>query len=128
MLACELLAWTQMLAYPEHPARRWEPKRLRLRLLSVAGRLARHTRRLVLHLAAGHRWTDLLLTGRRRDHPSTPTRLTPAPVRPPPPQEPVAGPWTRPHRPNGGPNVMPTRHNPPDTGHRAGNDHQPPAP
>jgi hypothetical protein len=64
MLACELLAWTQMLAYPDHAARRWEPKRLRLRLFTVAGRLARHTRRLVLHLAAGNRWTGLLLTGR----------------------------------------------------------------
>ena len=63
-LACELLAWTQLLGYPTHPARRWEPKRLRLRLLPIAGRLARHTRRLVLHLAADNRWTDLLLTGR----------------------------------------------------------------
>ena len=64
MLACEPLAWTQMLGFAAHPARRWEPKRLRLRLLSIAGRLARHTRRLVLHLAASNRWTDLLLTGR----------------------------------------------------------------
>jgi hypothetical protein len=63
-LACELLAWTQMLGYPTHPARRWEPKRLRLRLFTIAGRLARHTRRLVLHLAAGNRWSDLLLAGR----------------------------------------------------------------
>jgi hypothetical protein len=38
-LACELLAWTQLLALTG-PARRWEPKRLRLRVLSVAGRLA----------------------------------------------------------------------------------------
>jgi Transposase DDE domain group 1 len=36
-LACELLAWTQMLAL-RGQARRWEPKRLRLRLLSAAGR------------------------------------------------------------------------------------------
>ena len=35
-LACELLAWTQMLALAGD-ARRWEPKRLRLRLFSVAG-------------------------------------------------------------------------------------------
>ena len=32
-LACELLAWTAMLALPG-PARRWEPKRLRLRIFS----------------------------------------------------------------------------------------------
>jgi hypothetical protein len=36
-LACELLAWTQMLALPG-TTRRWEPKRLRLRLFPVAGR------------------------------------------------------------------------------------------
>ncbi len=29
-LACELTAWMQMLAFTEVPARRWEPKRLRL--------------------------------------------------------------------------------------------------
>ena len=38
-LACELLAWTQMLALTG-TARRWEPKRLRLRVFAVAGRLA----------------------------------------------------------------------------------------
>ncbi len=36
---CGLLVWTQMLAL-SGTARRWEPKRLRLRLFSVAGRLA----------------------------------------------------------------------------------------
>src|SRR5580693_8936987 len=39
-LACELLAWMQMLALTG-TARRWEPKRLRLRLFSVAGRIVR---------------------------------------------------------------------------------------
>ena len=39
-LACELLDWTQMLALTG-TARRWEPRRLRLRLFSVTGRLAR---------------------------------------------------------------------------------------
>src|SRR5439155_18162607 len=39
-LAADLTAWMQTLALTEHPARRWEPKRLRLRLLSIAGRLA----------------------------------------------------------------------------------------
>ena len=32
-LACDITAWTQMLALAEHPARRWEPKRPRLDLL-----------------------------------------------------------------------------------------------
>ena len=49
-LACELLAWTQMLALPG-TARRWEPRRLRLRLFAIAGRLARTSRRLRLRLA-----------------------------------------------------------------------------
>ena len=63
-LACELLAWTQMLGFAEHPARRWEPKRLRLRLFSIAGRLACHARAIVVHLAARHRWSKLVLAGR----------------------------------------------------------------
>jgi hypothetical protein len=52
-LACELLAWTQLLALTG-TARRWEPKRLRLRIFTVAGRLVRGGRRLRLRLAA--RW------------------------------------------------------------------------
>jgi len=63
-LACELIAWTQMLGYPKHPARRWEPKRLRLRLFATAASLARHARVLIAHLAAGHPWTELVLAGR----------------------------------------------------------------
>jgi hypothetical protein len=63
-LACELIAWTQMLGYATAPTRRWEPKRLRLRLFGVAGRLAHHARHLVLHLGAEHRWSELLLAGR----------------------------------------------------------------
>jgi hypothetical protein len=54
-LACELLAWTPMLALTG-TARRWEPKRLRLRLFAVAGRLARSGRRLRLRLAERWPW------------------------------------------------------------------------
>ena len=36
-LAAELTAWMQILALTGHAARRWEPKRLRLRLFSIAG-------------------------------------------------------------------------------------------
>jgi hypothetical protein len=53
-----------MLGFAGHPARRWEPKRLRLRLFATAAVLAHHARALVLHLAAGHAWTGLVLTGR----------------------------------------------------------------
>jgi hypothetical protein len=48
--ACELLAWTQRLAF-DGPARRWEPRRLRLRVFAVAGRLVPGGRRLRLRLA-----------------------------------------------------------------------------
>jgi hypothetical protein len=54
-LACDLLAWTQMLAMAGS-ARRWEPKRLRLRVFSVAGRLVRGSRRLRLRLAERWPW------------------------------------------------------------------------
>ena len=54
-LACELLAWMQMLALAGD-ARRWEPKRLRLRLFAVAGRLASSGRRLRLRLAERWPW------------------------------------------------------------------------
>jgi len=60
-LACELTTWMQMLALTGHAARRWEPKRLRLRLFSLAGRLVRSARRTVLHLSKSSHWTDLLL-------------------------------------------------------------------
>jgi Transposase DDE domain group 1 len=59
-LACELTAWLQMLALHEHPARRWEPKRLRLRLFSIAARITHHARRARLRLAAHAPWTHLL--------------------------------------------------------------------
>jgi hypothetical protein len=56
-LACDLLAWTQMIALAGE-ARRWEPKRLRLRLFSIAGRLVRSGRRLRLRLAERWAWAD----------------------------------------------------------------------
>lgn len=61
-LAGELTAWTQMLALADHPARRWEPKRLRLRLFSAAGCLAKGGRRLRLRLPRRWRWADLIAT------------------------------------------------------------------
>jgi hypothetical protein len=65
-LALELTAWTQLLALTGHEARRWEPKRLRLRLFSVAGRLARHARQVHLRLSAHAPWAGLILTAHRR--------------------------------------------------------------
>ena len=60
-MACELLAWTQMLALAGQ-ARRWAPKRLRLRLFSAAGRLVRGGRRIRLRLAATWPWAGQLTT------------------------------------------------------------------
>ena len=60
-LACELLAWTQMLALTG-PARRWEPKRLRLRIFTCAGRIVRGGRRFRLRLAASWPWTAEITT------------------------------------------------------------------
>ena len=64
-LACELLAWTQMLALAG-TARRWEPKRLRLRLFSVAGRLASSGRRLRLRLAGHWPWATQITAAATR--------------------------------------------------------------
>ncbi len=63
MLAADLLVWTQVLAFTEQPARRWEPKRLRLRILAVAGRIISSGRRRYLRLPRGWPWSDLIETG-----------------------------------------------------------------
>lgn len=61
-LAMDLTAWTQILAFGPDPARRWEPKTLRLRLFSIPARLARHARRVHLRLPAHNPWTGLSVT------------------------------------------------------------------
>lgn len=65
-LAADLIAWTQLLALTGTDARVWEPKRLRLRLLHVAGRVVRTGRRHLLRLPRGWPWADLLLAGYQR--------------------------------------------------------------
>jgi hypothetical protein len=72
-LAVELTAWLQMLAFADHPARRWEPKRLRLRLFSIAARIVDHARTRRLHLSSHPPWAALLGEGIDR------LRLIPAP-------------------------------------------------
>nr|WP_081595917.1 IS1380 family transposase [Nocardia carnea] len=61
-LALDLTAWMQTLALHGHRSPRWEPKTLRLRLFSIAARIARHARRIRLRLSAHHPWTSLALT------------------------------------------------------------------
>lgn len=68
-LAMDLTAWLQMLALHDHPARRWEPKRLRLRLFSIAARITRHARQTHLRYSAHAPWTGLILTALARLHP-----------------------------------------------------------
>ena len=58
-MASELTTWMQMLAL-DGAARAWEPKRLRLRLFTTAGRLVRGGRRLRLRLAATWPWAPQL--------------------------------------------------------------------
>ncbi len=65
-LAVELTACLQMLALTDHDARRWEPKRLRLRLFSVAARIARHARRTYLRLSTHPPWVTLIETALAR--------------------------------------------------------------
>jgi len=66
-LACELLAWTAMLAL-SGPARRWEPRRLRLRIFACAGRIVRGSRRLRLRLAARWPWASQITAAIARLH------------------------------------------------------------
>ncbi|WP_255512689.1 transposase [Kribbella steppae] len=70
-LACELTTWMQLLAFTDtdgttHQARRWEPKRRRLRLFSTAARLARTSRQVIVHHARNGAWTTLLHAGLAR--------------------------------------------------------------
>ena len=65
-LALDLTAWTQLLALHDTDARRWEPKRLRLRVFSIAATLARHGRRLLLHIKTTAPWATLVTTGHAR--------------------------------------------------------------
>ena len=62
-LAAEITAWMQMLAFTDTQARRWEPKKLRYRIFTIAAPLARTGRRVHLHLSVQSPWAGLTLTG-----------------------------------------------------------------
>ena len=102
----DLLRWTQRLLLSDTPARRWEPKRLRYRLLHVAGKLTRHARHVALaprdhqrlataqrdpaHVDARHRALITPASPARRStpktrHPGPPSRPTASLTRPRPP-------------------------------------------
>jgi Transposase DDE domain group 1 len=64
-LAQDLLAWCARLALPT-PAASYEPKRLRLRIFAVAGRLVRSARRHVPHIDPTWPWADTITTAHAR--------------------------------------------------------------
>ena len=66
LIGQDLLSWTQRLLLADTELARCEPKRLRYRLLHVAGRLTRHARRLVLHLPRTWPWQRELLAAFER--------------------------------------------------------------
>ena len=53
---------------PDDPARRWEPKTLRFRLLTVCARLITSGRTVQLHLPRHWPWTTLITTTLDRLH------------------------------------------------------------
>lgn len=70
MLANNLIAWLQLLALAGTEAAQWEPKRLRLRLFTIAGRIARHSRQVHLRLSAHAPWGHLITTAIRQLNPA----------------------------------------------------------
>jgi hypothetical protein len=60
LIGCDLLAWTRRLLLAGTRLASCEPKRLRYRLLHVAGRLVRHARRVRLRLPRSWPWAPAL--------------------------------------------------------------------
>jgi hypothetical protein len=60
LIGVDLLAWTRRLLLRETALAACEPKRLRYRLLHVAGRLVRHARRVCLRLSPSWPWAEVL--------------------------------------------------------------------
>ncbi len=66
LTGCDLVAWTRMLLLGGTPLSACEPKRLRYRLLHVAGRIVTHARGVRLRLPRHWPWADVLATAFRR--------------------------------------------------------------
>ena len=64
-LAADLLAWCARLALPASAAT-YEPKRLRLRILAVAGRIVRTARRHILKIDPALPWANQIMTAHAR--------------------------------------------------------------
>lgn len=65
-LAGDLLAWLGLLGLKTDESRRWEPKRLRLRLFTAPAVIARHARQALLHIKENYHWAHLVLTAHQR--------------------------------------------------------------
>ena len=66
MLAAEIMAWTQMISFSDKKPRRWEPKKLRVRLFEIGGKITTHARQTTLHLASTTPEVQLLIKGLQR--------------------------------------------------------------
>jgi hypothetical protein len=67
LIAHDTMIWTQLLCL-EGEHRICEPKRLRYRILHVAGHITRHARRQTLHLPGDWPWAEAILRGFERLH------------------------------------------------------------
>ena len=65
LCAHDVMVWTQLLCL-EGDHQLCEPKRLRYRILHVAGQLTRHARRITLHLPADWPWAGAILQAFKR--------------------------------------------------------------
>lgn len=66
LTGCDLVAWTRMLLLHSTDLATAEPKRLRYRLLHVAGRIVTHARGVRLRLPRHWPWADVLATAFQR--------------------------------------------------------------
>ena len=124
-LACDLLAFSQLLALADAPARTWEPRTIRLRLMSIPAVITHHARRTVLRYKADHPLHRP--PADRTEQLSGPTRTIGTRPLPPAHHDPegitLAPGKARPPRDDTRQTVTPNRHNRP---HDTGNDATPP--
>lgn len=101
VVAMEITAWMQMLALTDHPARRWEPRRLPRRLFTVPATMARTVRRVLLHFAVKAPWAQLAQEGITRLCDLTAPGRPTGPVPTAPTRSPARGTDARPRRHSG---------------------------
>src|SRR5699024_9053137 len=65
-LAGDLQAWSGLLAFADDETRRWEPKRLRMRIYPIPAPIARTARRAVMHMKNTARLAGAIVAGVNR--------------------------------------------------------------